>query len=294
MALLVAGMHRSGTSAITRVVNLLGANAGPRLIAGQAGVNDQGFWEHADAVDFHERVLRWHTTGWHDFRALPASAFVGDLARAEVDEIRALVARDFAAADRWVLKDPRLSRLVPLWTQALAGSRWTPHFVLPVRHPAEVAASLERRDGMPRVAAMLLWSRHVLDAVAHTEGHPRAVSDYAQLLQDWRTQLARIAAGKIRAGRAVVGHEQGVAGEQCIADKIGIVGRGVARDVQGNRANRPDRKALAIIDQMIKLRAIALEGGALVENLAEHVLNGDYLAPDRQFPADPLLEIGRR
>jgi len=43
--IIVAGMHRSGTSATTRVINLLGADIASNLVAGIPGDNDRGFWE---------------------------------------------------------------------------------------------------------------------------------------------------------------------------------------------------------------------------------------------------------
>ena len=70
-ALLILGMHRSGTSALARVVNLLGAQLGSRLLEPQTGINKQGFWEHADVVSGHEALLGDLDSAWYDVRALP-------------------------------------------------------------------------------------------------------------------------------------------------------------------------------------------------------------------------------
>ena len=50
--ILVLGMHRSGTSAVTRCLNLLGAEIGSKLLP-PAEDNRSGFWEHADVVSIH-------------------------------------------------------------------------------------------------------------------------------------------------------------------------------------------------------------------------------------------------
>ena len=69
-ALLVLGMHRSGTSAVTRVANLLGADLSEHLIA-PAPDNPSGFWEHADAVKINEDLLEGLGRTWYDMREMP-------------------------------------------------------------------------------------------------------------------------------------------------------------------------------------------------------------------------------
>ena len=56
-AIIVLGMHRSGTSALMRVVNLLGVNIGNNLIA-PASDNELGFWEHLDVYHANEKLLQ--------------------------------------------------------------------------------------------------------------------------------------------------------------------------------------------------------------------------------------------
>ena len=68
--LLVLGMHRSGTSALTRLLNLHGAVLGDDLLpAGHD--NPSGFWELREAVAIHERLLAGLGMAWDDPRALP-------------------------------------------------------------------------------------------------------------------------------------------------------------------------------------------------------------------------------
>ena len=55
-AILILGMHRSGTSALTRVLNLLGAALANRLVRA-ASDNEPGFWESLDLNEIHEEAL---------------------------------------------------------------------------------------------------------------------------------------------------------------------------------------------------------------------------------------------
>ena len=55
-AILICGMHRTGTSALTRVLSLLGA-ALPRNIYPPGTGNELGHWEPRDVVKLHDEML---------------------------------------------------------------------------------------------------------------------------------------------------------------------------------------------------------------------------------------------
>ena len=55
-AVLVLGMHCSGTSAITRLLNLRGVGLGRDLLPAKAD-NERGFWENRAILELHERFL---------------------------------------------------------------------------------------------------------------------------------------------------------------------------------------------------------------------------------------------
>ncbi|HWS78705.1 MAG TPA: hypothetical protein VN205_10080, partial [Thermomonas sp.] len=189
--LLVLGMHRSGTSALTRLLNLHGAALGDDLMpAGHD--NPSGFWELREAVAIHERLLAALGMTWDDPRALPAHWADGEAALRASEEIGALIERNFAGEALWAIKDPRLCRFAPLWSRAMRARGIEPRAILLARHPAEVAHSLQARDGLPAPVGNLLWARHLLDAVAGSEGMPRCLVRYADLLQDWRGTIVRI------------------------------------------------------------------------------------------------------
>ena len=56
-ALLVLGMHRSGTSAVAGALRLAGVDLGADLMA-PAADNPKGFFEHAGVVAIHDRLLQ--------------------------------------------------------------------------------------------------------------------------------------------------------------------------------------------------------------------------------------------
>jgi len=185
-------MHRSGTSALTGMLALAGANPGPSLIPGVAGVNPKGFWEHTEIVTIHERLLAALDSSWDDCRSLPEKWWQrGDVADFRRELVN-VVQRDFGHSTLWVQKDPRQCRLLPLWLEIFRDIDTAPHFILCLRHPREVADSLVARDGMPMEMASLAWLIHLIESEHWTRNAPRIVVTYAQLLADWRQVLKRI------------------------------------------------------------------------------------------------------
>jgi glycosyltransferase involved in cell wall biosynthesis len=193
--ILVLGMHRSGTSAVTRCLNLLGAKVGNKLLL-PAEDNRSGFWEHADVVAIHEELLKDLGRTWHDARALPEGWLLSDAARKARGKLAELIANEFDASALSAVKDPRLCRFVPLWREVLLESGLDAVALLVVRHPAEVARSLKARDGLRSGTTCLNWLEHFAEAETATRGMPRSLLTYDDLLSDWRNALAK-------AGRAL-------------------------------------------------------------------------------------------
>ncbi len=184
-AILVLGMHRSGTSAVTRVLNLLGVALGDDLMpAGED--NPAGFWEHQGVVDIHERLLAGLDRSWDDPRPLPVAWLESLPAREAEQALLTLLRRDFGGCALWGVKDPRLCRLLPLWRRVLGMLDVVPRVLLVSRHPSEVARSLLQRDRLPLPLGELLWARYLLDAAQASEGCLRGAIEYSALLNDWR------------------------------------------------------------------------------------------------------------
>jgi hypothetical protein len=191
-ALLVLGMHRSGTSAIAGALGVLGVPLGSRLIDASAD-NAHGYWEHRDAVLLDERLLLALEMDWDDPRELPPGWVDGDPAMHAGAEIRALATDEFQAAPLWALKDPRLCRLLPLWRRELAALGVQPAVLLVLRHPDEISASLLARDALPPAVAHLLLIRYLLEGESASRGLPRAVASYERVLEDPAVAFGRIA-----------------------------------------------------------------------------------------------------
>ncbi len=181
-------MHRSGTSMLTRMCNLLGADLGPDMLE-PGPDNPTGYWEHRGAVDIDNRVMAAAGVAWDDPLPLPEHWINDAVIAPLLDELVAMLRRDFSDSALPALKDPRICRLLPLWQAAFQELDWQPRYLHMTRHPLEVERSLASRDGIIPEMSHLLWLRYVSEAETHTRDRPRAFLTYDGLLNQWRELL---------------------------------------------------------------------------------------------------------
>jgi len=191
--IIVAGMHRSGTSATTRVINLLGADIASNLVAGIPGDNDRGFRESHATYRLHDRLFAAFDSAWHDPYPLPDGWQETDAAREAKRAICDHIVKEFTDSRMFVFKDPRMTRVLPLWLEALDELSIEPIIVIPFRNPIEVAGSLEQRDGLPLAQALLGYIQGNLEVERASRGRRRVFQLYDDPVSDWRPFAAKLA-----------------------------------------------------------------------------------------------------
>ncbi len=180
MQLIVLGMHRSGTSAVTGLLHQMGAYLGPpEALIATNGEGPKGLFQRRDVCDLHESVLHalgcdWWKLAGFDLDRLPEEA------RREFDRGAADVIRELDMHRPWVVTDPRLCLLLPLWRGHLKDAA----VVFVHRNPLEVARSLEDHDRFPVELGLALWERYGLAAAASARGLPCLAVSYADLMHN--------------------------------------------------------------------------------------------------------------
>lgn len=207
MQLIVLGMHRSGTSALARVLNLMGAYFGPEGISSGANKeNPKGFWERRDVRSINDSVLHavgcdWNRVSDFDLRSLPA-----DVIQAFDSQASKLVL-DLDAHRPWLIKEPRLCLTFPLWKKFLE----VPVCLHILRHPVEVAASLLTRNQMQISVGLALWEAYVRSALASSKDLPCVAVSHHRLMINPVTEVERLYARLSELGvpglRMPSGHE---------------------------------------------------------------------------------------
>jgi hypothetical protein len=185
-------MHRSGTSAIARGVNALSVDLGDNFFDRQPD-NPTGYWEDRTIVGINQRVLDELRLKWDDVAPIAREHFMHHRIRLLRLKAVRYFNETFAARPLWGFKDPRTIRLLPFWVDALRDCSADDAYVVAIRHPRSVAASLFRRQEIPPEKAGRLWLAHNVPFLHELRGKPLVVVDYDLLMQKPRVQLERIA-----------------------------------------------------------------------------------------------------
>ena len=174
-------MHRSGTSALGGALAPLGLTVGKSVMAPQRE-NPKGFYENNSLTKLHEKFLASIGSNWRDLAPVDEERFRGAVAaRFQQKLIRLLI--DEFGGNRPLIKDPRMCRLMPLWVPLIKEHFPQARFILPIRHPVEVAHSLSRRGYLTVSQGLKLWVVHVLEAERTTRSFSRLFTTYDQLLE---------------------------------------------------------------------------------------------------------------
>ena len=195
IAVLLAGMHRSGTEAVARLLSILGCDLPRTAAENDADDDEQGSPASQGIINLNDELLAAAGAAWDDWRPFDAGHDGPPDAERFRARARAALGDEFGNSRFFVLADPRLCRLLGFWAQAVTDFGTHPVVVSPIRSPLDVAASLEALDGLdPSVAHVpqLLWLRYVLDAERSSRPLTRAFLRYEELVDNPHAVVARL------------------------------------------------------------------------------------------------------
>ncbi|WP_338552553.1 glycosyltransferase [Paenibacillus sp. KS-LC4] len=194
-AVCILGMHRSGTSVITRAINLLGVHIGKAEDLMPAGKdNPEGYWENVNIVTIQEKLLEFLGHSWHSAGMLPEEWWklpgVESFKQQLINEVRF----NFMNADVWMWKDPRTCVLLPIWQNIFEELGIEMNFVVVVRNPIDVGSSLKKRDQLSCKAAMDLWSYYSISMFKSLASTPSNVVfiHYDLFIDNWKDALIEV------------------------------------------------------------------------------------------------------
>ena len=135
--LIIAGMHRSGTSLITHWLNSCGLQLGEDFLGAGLG-NDDGHYEDLEFLKLHEEILEYNnlpTTGLIEEKHIDVSAY-------HKAKLKRIIKVKNKRHKQWGWKDPRTCLFLDTYKELLPNAK----YLIIVRDYKEVVSSLLHRD----------------------------------------------------------------------------------------------------------------------------------------------------
>lgn len=184
----VAGMHRSGTSMTTRMLNLCGLYLGEEQdLMPPHPDNPEGYWENQKFVEINNAVLSFYGGSWHVppdpdsiLNTKQGLSFLEEQARNLIDS--------FAGKVFWGWKDPRNSITLPFWRRLLPELK----VIICLRNPVEVVQSMARRDHFSEIFGFNLWQTYNQRLMMSVTPAHRLITHYNIYFADPETELHRL------------------------------------------------------------------------------------------------------
>jgi glycosyltransferase involved in cell wall biosynthesis len=192
LLVVVLGMHRGGTSAVTRALDCVGVSLGEKHLQANED-NKKGFWEDREVVSLNEEVLAAIDQSWFSLRSLSDSDVKALENAGLIKRASSLLQERLCVNPRFGFKDPRTTKLLAFWRRVFESQGWRPFYVFVVRNPKSIVRSLLERDQFSYEHSYLLWLEYVLSALSHSDLHNTLLIDYDELLANPRSELNRLA-----------------------------------------------------------------------------------------------------
>ena len=177
--ILILGMHRSGTSALTGLLSMCDVYLGSELMAANFA-NEKGYFENNKICKLNENLLLQIDSSWDD-------VFFNEQKLEKITSSRILkdlIETEFKYCDIFAIKDPRLVFLFPVYIKILNELNINVKIIIPYRNPLEVASSLAKRNAFCLEKSMTLWACHMLLAEKFTRKFPREFVCFNALMKN--------------------------------------------------------------------------------------------------------------
>ncbi|WP_052380193.1 MULTISPECIES: glycosyltransferase [unclassified Pseudoalteromonas] len=191
--IVVLGMHRSGTSAITRSLQVLGVELGNDLMPAIKGNNEKGFFEDNSINALNVELLKALNSDWHYLEKITHNDVDFFKENGYFDKALNLLKNKIDSCCLFGFKDPRTSKLLLFWQEVFKELSVDVDYVLIVRNPLCVAKSLLSRDGLDTEKGYLLWLAHMMPSLINTTQEQRVTVEYNRLLESPEYEITRVA-----------------------------------------------------------------------------------------------------
>ena len=201
MALIVTGVHRSGTSMVAGVLAKLGISMGEGAVMAAAPENPDGFYERIDVMQLNDAILQELGGSWQAPPNLGVDAW-NSFGQAQLATYRSRIELLSGLFSDWFVKDPRISLLLPLWDRLALTNL---PLIYAVRNPKDVAQSLHLRNGMSHRRALAIWWTYNQSILTNIDSRESLVIDYDIAKRSKRNTTEQIASFALKSVLATKG-----------------------------------------------------------------------------------------
>ena len=187
----ILGMHRAGTSMVSRLMHDCGLELGDEqdLMPPSEEDNSQGYWENLKFVEINNELLAAYGGTWNSLPKLP-NGWTADKRLEPIRERARSLVSEFAGKGHWGWKDPRMCVTLEFWRELVPDMR----VVLCVRAPEIVAQSFAIRtvSQASRSEAFALWRDYYNSALRALGGTRFVTTHYVSYFYDAEQELERV------------------------------------------------------------------------------------------------------
>jgi len=173
---IVLGMHRSGTSCLTALLEGAGVVLGE--VSRHNRYNLKGNRENSLILDLHDSLLGYNNGSWD---CPPSLIAWPDYLKEE----RNRIIYSFRRSEIWGFKDPRTLLTLDGWLEALPEASFAGTF----RHPLAVAWSLLQRNRFPLEKSLRLWKIYNLKLLSIADRFEFPIISFDLQPEEYRTRV---------------------------------------------------------------------------------------------------------
>ena len=191
-ALLVMGMHRSGTSALTRALKVFNVRLGDNLLPPVKGHNDKGYWEDVTFNAINIELLFLLGSDFHLLYLSKLECFTSPKFDNIKEKAKLFILEKFAESRLIGLKDPRTCLTLSFWNVIFNELGVNVKYILALRNPESAAKSFMKPHGFAKGKCLMLWAAYNFNFLKKANTTNSLIVSYENLIDNPQSQLNRI------------------------------------------------------------------------------------------------------
>ena len=180
-AIVICGPHQSGAAVLSGILSKIGYSLGKNVL-GIGGDGQNLLYENASVQEFFTGFIQGTGHQWLSPFVSGSKILSGANQEKKTKDLERLIESQFASESQIVLKDPRFSVCLPLVLEALYNLEYDIKVVVMLRHPHEVALSMQKKHGLSLTRSNLIYTNYLSQSEYYSRNFQRAFIHFNHLV----------------------------------------------------------------------------------------------------------------